>query len=311
MTNVQRAVVIGLGSMGQRRLESLKALGVEAVALTRAVGAGSLSSREEVDEWGADAVVVCSPTSRHLDDVRWALEGGRHVFVEKPLAASLDGVDEVVELAERSGLCLAVGYNLRFHPGLETIRAAIESRSIGRLLSARLEVGQFLPDWHPEEHYRESYVAQAGLGGGALLTLSHELDLALWIGGPAKDAGGIAKRVSTLELDVDDVAEVLLEHDSGAVTSVHVDLLDRAYNRRSRWVGSEATLVWEWEGPVLRKVGAREDVLWKDGSFTIEETYRRELADFLTACADGRPPRADGHAARAVLAACGAVTVRS
>jgi predicted dehydrogenase len=311
MTNVQRAVVVGQGSMGRRRLESLRALGVEAAALTRDGSAGSLSSREEADDWGADAVVVCSPTGRHLEDVRWALEGGRHVFVEKPLAASLDGVDELVELAEGSGLRLAVGYNLRFHPGLETIRAAIESGSIGRLLSARLEVGQFLPDWHPDEDYRESYVAQARLGGGALLTLSHELDLAIWIGGHAQVGGGIAKRVSTLELDVDDVAEVLLQHDSGAVTSVHVDLLDRAYNRRSRWVGSDATLVWDWDGPVLRKVGDREDVLWEDRGFTIAETYRRELADFLAACAEGRPPRADGHAARAVLAACAAVTVRS
>jgi predicted dehydrogenase len=293
-----RVVVLGGGSIGKRHDASLQALGCE----TLVTGRGGL---DEAAAWGADAVVIATPTSAHADGLRWAVEQGLHAYVEKPLAASSDGIAELLDEAAAAGLVVGVGYNLRFHPALEAIREAVLGGRVGRLLSVRAEVGQYLPDWHPGEDYRGSYAARRELGGGALLTLSHELDYVRWIGGEIESVSGVAARVSALELDVDDVAELVCRHESGALSSVHADFLDRSYNRACRWAGEEGTLAWRWDrGVELLPAG---ETLWSDPGFDFDETYRRALADFLESARIGGRPRADGHDGLRVLELCEAV----
>jgi predicted dehydrogenase len=290
-----RIFVIGLGSIGRRHLENAQALGHEAQG-------GRLSDAEA---WGPEAVVVASPTSAHLEALRWATERGIHAYVEKPVAAASAGLADAVAAADRTGATVAVGYNLRFHPALEAVRDAVFSGTIGRLLSVRAEVGHYLPDWHPEQDFRRSYAARSELGGGALLTLSHELDYVRWIAGEVDQVSGVTAGGFSLGLDVDEVAEVLLQHVGGAVSSVHMDFVDRDYNRRSRWVGAERTIAWEWGGAVRAEPG--RSVLWENASFELGETYRAALADFLTAIERGCAPRCDLREGLRVLELCEAV----
>jgi predicted dehydrogenase len=301
----RRVAVVGLGAAGRRHLENLRSLGIEALPVRRVPGEGELGSLEAAEEWGASAIVVATPTAFHLEALRRAVDHGLHAYVEKPLSASSDSVDEVLRRAAERRLVVATGYNLRFHPALAAVRSAIEAGLIGRVLCSRAEVGQYLPDWHPAEDYRTSYAARRSLGGGALLTLSHELDYMRWIVGEVVSASGIARRVSALELDVDDVAEVICEHDGGAVSSIHADLLDRSYNRRARWVGESGSIAWGWGGPVVLHPDGRR--LWEDPAFDVNETYRAALADFLDAIEGGRPPRCDGRDGLRVVELCEAV----
>lgn len=287
-----RLLVVGLGSMGRRRVRAGLALGCEVETWRRGGDAAAAAA------WAPTHVAVCTPSSLHLDALRWAVEHGCHVLVEKPLAHAPEGVEPVLEAARAAGLCVAVGCNLRFHPGLVAVKTAVDDGRLGRLLSLRAEIGQYLPDWHPDEDYRSGYAARRELGGGALLTLVHELDLAWWIAGPIMSCSGLATRVSDLELDVDDLVELVCRHEGGAVSSIHADFLDRSFNRRSRWVGSEATAEWTAGGPaLLLGPGGRRETLWADPGFSLEQTYADELADFLAASAEGREPRtpaADG-----------------
>jgi predicted dehydrogenase len=292
-----RIAVVGLGAAGRRHARILRELGHDVVAVRRFPGEGEVASLD--DAGGIDAVVVATPTAAHREPLLWAVERGVHAYVEKPLAEASTGLSELLDRADERGIVVATGYNLRFHPALETVAAAIRDGAIGRLLSQRLEAGQYLPDWHPEEDYRASYAARRELGGGALLTLSHELDLALWIAGDVVDVHGTTASVSALEIDVDDVAEVVLRHARGAVSSVHLDLLDRSYNRRGRWVGEHGTIAWEWGEAVL--LLPERQSLWEADGYDAGETYRRALQDFLAAACDGRVPRADGRAGLRVL----------
>jgi predicted dehydrogenase len=287
-----RIYVVGLGSAGERHLANAHALGHHAEG-------GRLDG---ADRFGPEAVVIASPTSAHLEALRWAVAGGVHALVEKPLAASSVGLDDVLADAEHAGLTVAVGYNFRFHPAMEAIADAVRSGRLGRLLSIRAEVGQYLPDWHPEEDYRVSYAARADLGGGALLTLSHEFDYVRWIAGDVEDVRGLAARVSSLELSVDDVADLISRHASGAVSSVHMDLLDRSYNRRSRWIGEEGTIEWVWGGPVrLLPTG---EVLWEHADTALAASYLAELRDFVAAATEGGVPRCSGRDALRTLQLC-------
>jgi hypothetical protein len=298
-----RVLVVGLGSAGHRHLELLRERDdVEAAAVSRRGGA-EFTGLAEARDWAPDAVVIANESSAHLDAARWAIEHGAHALVEKPLATSAAGVPEVVDAAGDRGLVLAVGYNLRFHPALEALRDAVRGGRIGALLSVRAEVGQRLDDWRPAG----GYVEHEALGGGALLTLSHELDYVSWIAGAPHSVTGVRARVGDVVSDTDDIAEIVARHDGGVVSSVHMDLLDRAYNRRSRWIGEAATLTWEWGAAVRRLTAAEDEEVWRDDAFDLVETYRRQLDDFVRACVDGREPRSPARDSIALLEAIGAV----
>jgi predicted dehydrogenase len=289
-----RIFVVGVGSIGRRHLANARALGHD-------VEGGRL--REAVD-FVPDALVIASPTSAHAEALEWAVERRVHAYVEKPIAAASAGVAESLDAADDAGLTIAVGYNLRFHPAIEAIRDAVLTGGIGQLLSVRAEVGSYLPDWHPEEDYRGSYAARAELGGGALLTLSHELDYVRWIAGEVESVQGVATRVSQLELDVDDIAEVVTRHAGGAIASIHMDLLDRSYNRRSRWTGERATVEWQWDAPV--RLLPSGEVIW-DEATSLDATYDSALKDFVAAIEMGGAPRCPGRDGLRTLELCEAV----
>jgi predicted dehydrogenase len=297
-----KALVVGLGSAGRRLRDAAVQTGCDVASVSRRPGSGEFTSLEDAAAWGAEVVVVATPTALHVDALRWAVDRGVHVYVEKPLASSPRGLQALLDGADRAGLVVATGYNLRFHPALEAIKEAVDSGRLGRLLAVRAEAGQFLPDWHPESDYRPSYAARHDLGGGALFTLSHELDYVRWIAGEVTNSWGLVRHVSSLELEADDIAEVVLEHEHGALSSVHTDFLDRSYNRRSRWIGEHATIAWDWPGPVtLLPEGT---ILWRDDSFDLGTTYLRGMDDFIDAVRVGRAARCTGRDGLRIVELC-------
>jgi predicted dehydrogenase len=285
-----RVLVVGSGPAARRHAANVAALGhepaiarrpgLETEALQRELGIAVFAGMDAAAAWSPEAVIVGTPPAAHAQGADWSLRRELPVLVEKPLAHAASAARSLAEAAR--GRRLVVAYNLRFHPALRAIESAIASGRIGRVLTVRAEVGSHLPSWHPDIDYREGAAARAELGGGALLTLAHELDVVLWICGPAELLAGAAARVSELELDVDDVAELVLRHKAGAVSSVHMDLLDHAYNRRSRWVGTTGTIEWAWGGPVRLVSGANEEIVWYDDGFDLARTYVDEVEAFLT-----------------------------
>jgi predicted dehydrogenase len=321
MFETPRVLISGLGAIGLRHLKNTQKMGHTVAVCRRTAedaqatrieyGIESFASLTDAALWKPNVILIANPTSEHLKIAYWALEHNCHVFIEKPLAHSLEGIDAFLRMAEGKQLSVAVGCNLRFHPALEAIHTAVSLKRIGRLLSARAEVGQYLPDWHPGKDYRQEYSARAELGGGALLTLIHELDYICWIGGEVRESVGMLAKVSDLEINVEDVAEIICRHTSGALTSIHMDFLDRVYNRRSRWVGELGTIEWIWDGPVrLIQHDGGQEILWYDPTFDCNEVYVKELFDFFDCIKSGNRPRTTGWEAKRVLEIALALAVR-
>jgi predicted dehydrogenase len=138
-----------------------------------------------------------------------------------------------------------VGYNLRFHLPLQELKQCVREGRIGKLLSIRAEVGQYLPEWRPGTDYRASVSARRDLGGGAVLELSHELDYVLWLAGEATSVTAQAGRLSDLEIDVEDTADIILKFASGAQGSIHLDMVQQPSTRCCKVVGTEGTVTWD------------------------------------------------------------------
>jgi predicted dehydrogenase len=284
--------VLGQGSIGRRHARNLRALGCEVIAFdpvaTEAVNGVRrvMSAREALE--AVDAVVVASPTSEHLAHVREAVASDRHVLVEKPLAVTLDGVDEVLGLAAERGVLVAVAMNLRFHPGPRGLKELLGSGAIGRPLSAHFTFGYHLPSWRPGTDYTQSYSARSDLGGGVLLDVIHEIDYASWLLGPVTEVSGWTDRISALELDVEDVGLVAARFANGAVGSFTLDYLDRSYRRGCWIVGEEGTARWSWRDEVVELLGPDGTQERRSAPSAVDQTYRDEAAEFIAAVRAGR-----------------------
>ena len=251
-----------------------------------------------------ETAIVANPAPFHVPVAQALAEAGCHLLVEKPLSDSLEGIGQLIETCDARKLVLMVGYVLRFVPSLQFMASQIAAGKIGRILHVATEVGQYLPDWRPSTNYRNSVTARNSLGGGALLELSHEIDIALWIGGPAVSVAAGLSRLGSLEIDTEDCADLRLDFANGASGTVHMDLLQRVPVRRCKVVGSEGTLKWDYFSDKIKlgRPGAGWQTLDSRQLTDSNEMYIDEVSHFMHCVARNAEPAISGRTAVAVLA---------
>ena len=245
-------LVAGYGSIGRRHLRNLIALGEKDLVLLRS--RKSTLPEDEIKDIPVettiekalahhpDGVIIANPTALHLDAAIPAAEAGCAILMEKPVSDTSERLGELRNALKHNGGRLQMGFQFRFHPGLEKVRELIDDGVIGQPLSFRAEWGEYLPGWHPWEDYRQSYSARKDLGGGVLLTLSHPLDYLRWLFGDPDRIWGMNGKISTLELEVDDIAEIGMTLKNGMTGSVHLDYYSRPTTNGLEVNGSEGRL---------------------------------------------------------------------
>jgi predicted dehydrogenase len=160
-----------------------------------------------------ELVLVCNPSSLHAPIALAAAKAGAHIFIEKPVSNSLASLEELTSIVRARKLLCYVGYNFRFHPGLVRMKQLIDGKHFGSILSVRAEIGEYLPDWHKYEDYRQMYAAREDLGGGVIFSQIHEMDLIYWFFGLPRTISCRGGKLSNLEIDVEDTASSLMQYD--------------------------------------------------------------------------------------------------
>lgn len=192
-----------------------------------------------------DAVIVGNPTSMHLDIAIPAAEAGCAILLEKPISNSIERLDQFESAVKKSGSKVLVAFQFRFHPGLIRAKQLISDGEIGRIISAHVHFGEYLPAWHPWEDYRQGYAARADMGGGVVLTQCHSLDYLPWLVGKVRSAWGFTGKLSYLEVDVEDTAEIGLRFESGALGNLHLDFNQQPPAHRFEIIGTKGTIKWD------------------------------------------------------------------
>jgi predicted dehydrogenase len=288
--------VLGLGSAGARHARNLLELGHEVVGFDPApaptpVGVRRVDSLEGAIA-AAEAVVVASPSSLHAPQAVAALDAGRHVLVEKPLAMTVAEAEQVVVTAERAKVVCGVAMNLRFHPGVLALRRLLDEGALGTILLVQASFGYDLRLWRPDSDYRRGYSARADLGGGIVFDAIHELDYLLWLLGPIATVSAELAHLSDLEIDVEDVAVAIFRFDSGVIGTADLNFFEPAYRRGCVLVGAQAVARWDWRQEVVTLSGPGQSDRVVDVGGDLAKTYSAELADFLDAVESSREPRA-------------------
>jgi predicted dehydrogenase len=308
-------LVIGCGSIGKRHIKNLQELGITNILAfdLRPERRSEVSSRfgiETVEALDAawerrpDVALITTPTSLHVPIALEAALRHCHLFIEKPLSNSWTGVDQLLAVIKQSELVTLVGCNMRFHPGLVTIKQLLDRHAVGRIVAARVEFGQYLPDWHPLEDYRRNYSARRDLGGGVILDAIHEIDYIRWLLGEVAGATCVAGKLSRLEIDTEDTAAILLAFESGALGEVHLDYIQRTYRRTCQIIGEDGTLHWDYTAGQVRWYlpdQKEPEVFNNPRGWNPDQMYVDEMKHYLRCLARGEKPQLDAFEAARVL----------
>ena len=311
--SIKSVLVVGLGSIGRRHAQIIRNLysdvkitalrhkrcddsDIETLGLYRCV-----TTVEDALTFQPEAAIVANPATKHLEVATQLAEAGVHLLIEKPIAASSEGVQDLIDLCKKKQIVLMTAYNLRFLPSMKEFRKQIQQEKVGKVYSVRAEVGQHLLDWRPKMDYRKTVSAQKRLGGGVLLELSHEIDYLSWIFGPIKWVKSHVYKQSDLEIDVEDTANIILgfENQSGAqlVATLNMDFIRHDTIRQCVVIGKKGSLRWDgitsevqycprgekgWEG--LYSLGPERDY-----------TYVEEIRHFFCSIKSGKSPLISGE----------------
>lgn len=224
-----KLLIIGCGSIGSRHARNAQTLGHSVVLCDPDPTRGQyLDYKTALRQEHVDAVVVASPSGLHVEAARCVAEKGIPIFMEKPLATSLDGLYELVRIVNERKVITMMGQSYRWHEGLLKLKAHLESGAIGNVLRVNHVCKEYLPAWHPTQDYRKEYAAQKRLGGGALFTsMSHTLDFIEWLFGTIVQLEGRKERLGDLEMDADDTATVSGQTDRGVIFNAHNDYISK------------------------------------------------------------------------------------
>lgn len=321
-----KCLFAGLGSIGQRHVRNLRhLLGSEVELLAyRAKGESpvldedmtvirgatvestygirSFSDLDAALEENPDVVFVANPNSLHLPTALAAAKAGCHLFIEKPLADSLEGIEELLRIVEQKHLVAFVAYQFRFHPGLQWIKTALDEGRLGRLVAASIVNGEYLPDWHPYEDYRVGHAARRELGGGSLRIQTHEIDYAFWLFGMPRSLYAVGGHLSHLEIDVEDSVSILMsceEQGKCFPVHVHLDYLQRPPQRVCEVIGEAGRVKYDFYANQVEwhDLRTRTRQLIEFKGFSRNQMFLDELRHFLSCLRGEACPLVDLHEA--------------
>lgn len=305
-----RFLVVGLGSMGKRRVRNLLQLGITDItgfdprADRRAEAEEKYAIKTEGD-WATaeqlpvDAWIISTPPETHLTYGFKALDRGCHFFCEANVTDPRG--HEMVERLKVGKLVGAPSSTMRYFDGPMKMKELLDGGAIGKPLSFTYHSGQYLPDWHPWESYKDFYVSRRDTGACREI-VPFELSWMVDMLGPVDTLMAMRDKVTDLDCDIDDVYHLLLRFKSGMLGHLLVDVVSRPAFRLFRINGSEGSLDWNhatnsvrlWT-PSGRANDYNETVFNFDmvrqeaGYIHSDQPYEREIADFLAAIKSERP----------------------
>jgi predicted dehydrogenase len=224
-----KILIIGYGSIGKRHEEVL--LELENIEQIDIVTNQYLSNKrtfknlEDIQNLNDyDYFIIASETNKHYTQLKYleSMLTDKIIFCEKPLFES----QKILKITKNQ---VYVGYVLRFHPLLQTLKKLLKDDNI---LNINVNCGQYLPTWRAQSDYRDSYSAKKEEGGGVLLDLSHEIDYTQWLCGKINEIKSYQVKVSDLEISSDDLSTFIAKTDRGIIVNLSIDYISKITYRK-------------------------------------------------------------------------------
>jgi len=247
-------LIIGLGSMGKRRIRCLKALGFDGCITgfdTRsdrrdeARGLYKISVIDDIKKISVtdfDCLIISVPPDKHAEYIRMAIAGKIPAFVEA--SVNIEGLEELNQAAKEAGVFIAPSCTMLFHPAIKDIKRILQSGEFGKITNFSYHSGQYLPDWHPWEKVSDYYVSNRETGGGREIVPFELTWIAEVIGFPRKVSGFFGK-TTDVGADIDDTYVICMDFGTSLGT-LTVDVVSRFATRSLILNLENAQVLWNW-----------------------------------------------------------------
>ncbi|MBE5870292.1 MAG: Gfo/Idh/MocA family oxidoreductase [Lachnospiraceae bacterium] len=288
-------LMIGLGSIGQRHLRNIRRIyGEDAqiiayrvrglqrtfsdtmqirknVSLEEEFRIRSFGDLQEALLEKPDIAFITNPTNMHIPCAIQCAKAGCHLFLEKPVSDSEEGLKELQTIAKEEGIKIFVGYQNRLNPAIARLKALLENKQLGVILNVRSVVGERLVTMHTYEDYKETYMARKDMGGGVVTNqMVHEMDYLRYLLGNPKDVYAVGGTLGNLGIDVEDNCEAIFTWADGERTfpvSVHADFYQSPPERYVQVVGTKGK--------------AKADIIHNEIEWTVgDETFLEKYEEF-------------------------------
>lgn len=316
-----RVVVIGLGSMGKRRIrlirkydKSIEIVGIDLSderrkACSKEFNLETFKNLQEiVNIYKVNCAFICTAPLSHSELINQCLSERIHIFTELNLVS--DGYDANIALAKQNNLLLFMSSTFLYREEIKKIKVLVQEADC--MLNYSYHIGQYLPDWHPWESYKDFFVNDKRTNGCREI-FAIELPWLIDVFGDIEKVDVVKSKMSSLSIDYNDNYLVLIQHKSGYKGTLNVDIVSRKAVRNLEVFGEQLYLNWNGSptGLYVYDFESKTDVnieLYKEmdqldnySSFVVENAYSSEISCFFKAVTEGEIPVYDFEKDKYVL----------
>lgn len=280
--------IVGLGSMGKRRIRCLKSLGYENIIgfdlkqsrrkeAEEKYGIETISDVNKFDFNDIDALIISTPPDIHNQYIKLAIKKRKPAFVEASVI--LDGLEELNKLAKKEKVFIAPSCTMSFNPAIKDIRNIVKSENYGKVTNFSYHCGQYLPDWHPWEGVKDYYVSKKETGGGREIVPFELTWIINVVGFPEKIIGFNGKTMD-IGADIDDTYVISLDF-GDFYGNITIDVVSR-YATRSLILNMEyGQILWRWDENVVKVYDAINQrwIYYNHRDRQTVEGYNKNISD--------------------------------
>jgi len=255
-----KILVIGLGSMGKRRILNLKELGRFEIfgfdtredrrqEASRRLRIKTISRIHDAIETKPDAIIISTPPDSHLEYAKLAIKNKINFFME--LNHSYKDLQKIIKALKGKKILAASSCTMLYHPMVKRIKQILEKNDIGKVLHVYHHFGHYLPLWHPWENYKEFFVSKKETGGAKELVPFEMVWLSYLFSNPKKVFGNVTK-ISNLDVNINDIYQIQLEFKNKILCSLVLDVFSKPSSREMKILGNAGTLVCDFNSGIIK-----------------------------------------------------------
>lgn len=263
-----KILIVGLGSMGKRRIRNLKKLGYNEIIgfdlrndrrneVSSIYKIPTVKTISEGLGKKPDCMIISTPPDLHYKYAEIAINNNIHFFTEVNLFSN--DVSKIIKKLKQKNIIGAPSCTLLYNPVVKKLKQLISEKRIGKPLTVYHHFGHYLPNWHPWENYQKFYVAKKETGGAREI-IPFELVWLTHLFSEIKSVYGSIHKVSNLKVDIDDIYEILLEFKNGIQCILVVDVITAPAINETKIIGEKGVIVCDHNKELI-KIGLNNK--WK------------------------------------------------
>ncbi len=291
--------------MGKRRVRNLLSLGYQDIVgldirkdrrdeATRKYAIETVSSIKDALAMKPVAMIISTPPDLHAKYANIAIDNGINFFTEVNLFSS-----EIRQILKRLRGKKIVGVpscTMLYHPVVKELKRMLTKKEAGKILTVFHHYGNYLPNWHPWEDYRDFYVSKRKTGAAREI-VPFELIWLTYLFSEIKSVYGDMAKVSNLKADIDDVYQILIEFRNGVKCILVIDVFSKPPFSETKIIGEKGSILCEYNDPTI-KIG--KETKWKTiklkmgkatkgykGNIISDSIYAHEIYNFLNSIKRG------------------------